>query len=88
MEIQDLRRVLIVGAGTVGQQVALQSAWHIAQYWAKVLNDPQLQTCADFLKTYVDRGCLGVKAGQGFYTYPHPLFQQPGFLTGESTPPT
>jgi 3-hydroxybutyryl-CoA dehydrogenase len=35
-----------------------------------------------FLQTYVDHGRLGLKSGQGFYTYPDPAFMQPGFLDG------
>ena len=27
-------------------------------------------------------GDLGVKTGRGFYTYPQPAWQQPGFLKG------
>ncbi len=62
--------------------VGLETAWHITQYWATTLNDAQLQKNADFLKSYIDRGRLGVKNGQGFYFYPNPAFQQPGFLSG------
>ena len=36
-----------------------------------------------FLQTYIDRGRLGVKTGQGFYEYPDPAYAQPGFLDGE-----
>ncbi len=60
--------------------VGLDTVWRIVAYWAGQLDDPQLQTNAGFLKTYVDRGHLGVKSGRGFYTYPEPAFQQPGFL--------
>ena len=28
-------------------------------------------------------GALGLKTGQGFYTYPHPAFQAPGWLRGD-----
>jgi len=38
---------------------------------------------APVIKPYIDRGELGVKTGKGFYTYPNPAFQQPGFLKGE-----
>ncbi len=31
----------------------------------------------------VERGELGVKTGKGFYTYPNPRWQSPGFLTEE-----
>jgi 3-hydroxybutyryl-CoA dehydrogenase len=63
--------------------VGLETAWDITQYWAKTLNDPQLQTNADFLKKYIDQERLGLKNGRGFYTYPNPAYQRPDFLTGE-----
>lgn len=31
----------------------------------------------------IERGELGVKAGKGFYSYPHPAFQTPGWLKGD-----
>jgi 3-hydroxybutyryl-CoA dehydrogenase len=63
--------------------IGLDTAWHITVYWANILGDPQLQTNATFLKTYVDQGWLGRKAGRGFYTYPDPAYARPGFLEGE-----
>ncbi|MEW6444000.1 MAG: 3-hydroxyacyl-CoA dehydrogenase NAD-binding domain-containing protein [bacterium] len=38
------------------------------------------QTMASFLQPYLDRGDLGRKTGKGFYSYPKPEFQDPGFL--------
>jgi len=32
------------------------------------------------LKAMVDRNELGVKTGQGFYTYPNPEYRKPEFL--------
>jgi 3-hydroxybutyryl-CoA dehydrogenase len=66
--------------------VGLETVWHITHYWATTLKDPQLQANANWLKTYVDKGWLGVKTGRGFYTYPNPAYAQPGFLTGEPAP--
>ncbi|MBI5118930.1 3-hydroxyacyl-CoA dehydrogenase [Candidatus Poribacteria bacterium] len=37
----------------------------------------------EFLQPYIDRGHLGVKTGQGFYSYPDPAYMQPDFLKGE-----
>jgi len=31
----------------------------------------------------IKRGELGVKTGKGFYQYPNPRFQEPGFLEGD-----
>jgi 3-hydroxybutyryl-CoA dehydrogenase len=64
-------------------QVGLETAFDINQYWANILKDPELQANADFLKTYVDKGWLGVKTGRGFYTYPNPKYQNPGFVSGD-----
>jgi 3-hydroxybutyryl-CoA dehydrogenase len=52
----------------------------ITDYWARRLGDEQLRANAAFLKEYVERGDLGVKAGRGFYTYPDPAYARPGFI--------
>jgi 3-hydroxybutyryl-CoA dehydrogenase len=61
----------------------LDTAWRISDFWAKkYFFLRQLRRNANFLKEYVDKGRLGVKSGQGFYTYPDPAFRQPGFIEG------
>ncbi|MFZ1042514.1 MAG: 3-hydroxyacyl-CoA dehydrogenase [Anaerolineales bacterium] len=61
--------------------VGLDTVWHIAHYWAKrAFFIPQLKKNSDFVKSYVDRGWLGVKSERGFYTYPNPSFQNPDFI--------
>ena len=64
--------------------VGLDTVWHITDYWARQTGDPQLRTNAEFLRAYLDRGHLGVKSGQGFYEYPHPAYEDPGFVDGGS----
>jgi 3-hydroxybutyryl-CoA dehydrogenase len=64
--------------------VGLDTVWHITDYWARQTGDPQLRANADFVRAYLDRGQLGVKSGQGFYTYPDPAYAAPGF--GEAGP--
>jgi 3-hydroxybutyryl-CoA dehydrogenase len=61
--------------------VGLDTVWHITDYWAGVSGDAQLRRNADFLKAYLDRGCLGVKSGEGFYGYPGPAYARPDFVT-------
>lgn len=63
--------------------VGIDTAYQITDYWArKVFWQRQLRRNARFLKAYVDRGHLGLKSGHGFYTYPNPAFQRPGFIEG------
>lgn len=84
--VEDIDRswmvVIKMPVGPLGMLdvVGLETAWHITDYWANVLGDPQLQVNAAFLKEYVDKGWLGVKSGRGFYSYPDPAYAQPGFL--------
>lgn len=37
-----------------------------------------------FLDRLIEEGRLGVKSGRGFYSYPDPVFEQPGWLTKET----
>jgi 3-hydroxybutyryl-CoA dehydrogenase len=43
---------------------------------------PKAKRVVNLLKVKVDQGHLGQKSGSGFYHYPHPVFEQPDFLTG------
>jgi 3-hydroxybutyryl-CoA dehydrogenase len=41
----------------------------------------------DLLRSYIERGDLGMKTGAGFYQYPAPAYQEEGFLdAGEVSP--
>ncbi|HBV93403.1 MAG: 3-hydroxyacyl-CoA dehydrogenase [Candidatus Dormibacteria bacterium] len=62
--------------------VGIDTAWHITEYWAGVTGDVQLRTNADWLRGYVDSGRTGAKAGEGFYRYPNPAYAEPGFVEG------
>jgi 3-hydroxybutyryl-CoA dehydrogenase len=43
---------------------------------------PRARRILSFLGSYVDQGKLGIKSGQGFYTYPNPAFEQQDFVEG------
>jgi 3-hydroxybutyryl-CoA dehydrogenase len=57
--------------------VGLDTAWHITNS----RRSPASKAFATLLKTYVDQGKLGVKSGEGFYSYPNPAYRQADFLT-------
>jgi len=73
----------VVGPFGIMDSIGIDTAWKITDYWARRKDDPQEAKNAAFLKDLVDRGALGTKSGQGFYTYPHPEFMGPGFIAGE-----
>ncbi|WP_319524614.1 3-hydroxyacyl-CoA dehydrogenase [uncultured Desulfosarcina sp.] len=83
--VEDIDRawmgVLQAPMGPFGMMdsVGLTTVWKITDYWAKATGDAQMTANAAFLKVLIDDGRLGKKSGAGFYSYPKPLFQQPGF---------
>jgi 3-hydroxybutyryl-CoA dehydrogenase len=73
-----------MGPFGIMDQVGLHTVWIITDYWAKRTGDAQSQANADFLKRYVDKGHLGFKTGQGFYSYPDPAYTDRKFLAMET----
>ncbi|MEQ6120145.1 3-hydroxyacyl-CoA dehydrogenase NAD-binding domain-containing protein [Reichenbachiella sp. MALMAid0571] len=57
-------------------QIGLDTAWHVS----KNSNTPKSLEFATLLKTYIDQGKLGIKTGEGFYTYPNPEYQKEDFV--------
>lgn len=88
-EVADIDRAwmgvmhILVGPFGIMDSIGLDTVWKITDYWANQLKDPQAMANAAFLKQYVDKGYLGVKTGKGFYTYPDPAFERPGFIEGK-----
>ncbi|MDT8273587.1 MAG: 3-hydroxyacyl-CoA dehydrogenase [Desulfomonilia bacterium] len=72
-----------IGPFGIMDQVGLSTVWSITSYWAQKTGDPQAKANADFIKQYVDKGFLGFKTKQGFYSYPNPTYAERGFLSGE-----
>lgn len=72
-----------IGPFGIMDQVGLSTVWTITDYWAKKTGDAQSQANADFVKQYVDKGCLGFKSGKGFYSYPRPAYEAAEFISGE-----
>jgi 3-hydroxybutyryl-CoA dehydrogenase len=74
-----------MGPFGIMDQIGLSTVWTITDYWAKKTGDAQAQANADFLKQYVDKGHLGFKTNQGFYSYPNPSYTDSNFLSDEGT---
>jgi 3-hydroxybutyryl-CoA dehydrogenase len=71
-----------MGPFGIMDQISLSTVWTVTDYWARKTGDAQAQANADFLKQYVDRGHLGFKTNQGFYSYPNPAYKNGEFLSG------
>jgi 3-hydroxybutyryl-CoA dehydrogenase len=89
--IEDIDRAFMIVMGVskgpfaILDLVGLDTVWHIMESNARVARSPEALAAADkFKKQYIDKGLLGVKAGKGFYTYPNPAYERPGFLAGEA----
>ncbi len=65
-----------VGPFGIMDQIGLDTAWHVTHK----MKDNKSQKFAEFLKSYIDQGKLGVKTGEGFYKYPNPAYEKPDFL--------
>ena len=62
--------------------VGLETAYNISHHGAEAKNDAQMRKNAAYLKKhFVDQGKLGIKSGEGYYTYPNPAFRDDGFLS-------
>ncbi|MGV2941636.1 3-hydroxyacyl-CoA dehydrogenase [Mesobacillus sp. LC4] len=60
--------------------VGITTAYNIANAKGEA-GIPGFKELAELLKTeYIDKGKLGVATGEGFYKYPNPSYEQPGFL--------
>jgi 3-hydroxyacyl-CoA dehydrogenase len=77
-----IRKVVVLGTGVLGSQIAFQTAYsgfEVSAYDIIGLNTPynilshgdvHAQKLAAWLKKdYIDKGKLGVASGEGFYSY-------------------
>ncbi len=72
----------LVGPFGIMDSVGLETVYKITDYWAQKTNDLKGKRNAAYLKTFVEKGTLGVKTGKGFYEYPDLAFLKPDFMKG------
>src|SRR5829696_389125 len=83
---EDVDRTFMVFGAPVGplgliDMIGMNTAYNVLSYWARENGDAQMSANADYIKTtFLDRGWLGLQTGKGYYEYPNPAFQRPGFL--------
>ncbi len=67
---------MAMGPFGVMDTIGLDTIWHVVSKY----QDHKSRKFTALLKIYVDNGKLGVKSGEGFYTYPKPAYRDPDFM--------
>ena len=71
-----------IGPFGIIDSVGMQTVYNIALNNGTKTNDQSMIDRANKIKTeWLDKGKLGKSTGEGFYKYPNPKFQDPGFLS-------
>jgi 3-hydroxyacyl-CoA dehydrogenase len=74
---------LQTGLGPFGMmdRMGLGVVHHVAKLLGETTQNTQALESARYLdEHFIQKGHLGVVSGQGFYRYPNPAFEQPGFI--------
>lgn len=69
-----------LGPFGIMDSIGLLTCFKVTDFWANMKNDKKAIANAAFIKQYVDQGKLGIKTGEGFYTYPDPAYARPDFI--------
>ena len=70
-----------MGPFGIMDMIGMQTIYDIEMLLGEKFNDKAMLARAEFFKSnYIDKGKLGVKSGEGFYTYPKPAYRNPSFL--------
>jgi len=72
-----------IGIGIFGimDSIGLDVGLGLREQHALKTGDKQAMAIYEYLKTsFVDKGHLGIKTGQGFYKYPNPEYENPDFI--------
>ena len=62
-------------------RMGLAVVYHVAKLIGETTPNTQALESARYLdEHFIQKGHLGIASGQGFYRYPNPAFEQPGFI--------
>ena len=85
-DFESIDRTWMIGTGApvgpcgIMDAIGMETICNVMQLLA-AQGDPAAPAKAAYFKTnFIDRNRLGAKTGEGFYRYPDPSFQRPGFL--------
>ncbi len=71
-----------MGPCAIMDMVGLETVYNIEKLWAEKLNDKLgLARAEYFKKKFIDHNKLGMKTGEGFYSYPNPKYKNSDFLS-------
>ena len=92
-DVQSIDRTWMItlrsGMGPFGMmdRMGLGVVHHVAELLGETTPNTQALASARYLdEHFIQKGHLGVASGQGFYRYPNPAFEQPGFIDGPDHP--
>ncbi|WP_069207792.1 3-hydroxyacyl-CoA dehydrogenase [Sphingomonas panacis] len=84
---EDVDRVWMIGTGAPLGPIAsvdmmgIGTVYNALSHLAENEGRSELLPITEYLRTnFVDKGALGARSGQGFYTYPNPHFEQDDFF--------
>lgn len=71
-----------MGPCAIMDMVGLETIYNIEKLWSERTGDEdRIARVAYYKKNFIDKGKLGMKTREGFYTYPNPKYKDPDFLT-------
>lgn len=87
-DIESIDKTWMISTGVrmgpfgVMDMVGMQTMYNVDILWGEKLGDEAMLARAAFIKqNYIDKGKMGVSAGEGFYKYPNPRYEEPDFLS-------
>ena len=86
-DFQSIDRTWMITLGTgmgpfgMMDRMGLGVVYHVAKLIGETTTNTQALESARYLdENFIQQGRLGVSSGEGFYNYPNPSYEQPGFI--------